>query len=124
MVKTVLIVDDDPAVRYTVKHALEALDKEYKVIEAENGTQCFSLLEKQGVPDVILLDIMMPGMNGWEVQRQLKENIAWKVIPVVFLTAVGDATSKKIGSITGKDCIEKPFKTLELKKRLDAILSH
>lgn len=74
------------------------------------------------LPDLILLDIMMPGMNGWEVQRRLKENILWRNIPIVFLTAVGDPTSKVIGNITSKDCIEKPFKITDLKRRLDQIL--
>jgi CheY-like chemotaxis protein len=123
MVKTILVVDDEHSVRYTVKHGLEGLDKDYKVIEVENGTQCLELLEKDLIPDLILLDIMMPGMNGWEVQRRLKENLVWRNIPIVILSAVGDPTSKVISSITSKNCIEKPFKIIELKQKLDEILN-
>jgi len=120
--KTIMVVDDEPDIRYTVKYGLEGLDKDIKVIDVESGGQCLALLEKQQIPVLILLDIMMPSMNGWEVQRRLKENIAWRNIPVVFLTAVGDPTSKVIGSVTSRDCIEKPFKLPELKQRIDKIL--
>lgn len=123
MVKTILVVDDEPSVRYTVKHGLEGLDKEYKVIEVEGGGQCLALLEKDLIPDLILLDIMMPGMNGWEVQRRLKENLVWRNIPIVILSAVGDPTSKVISSITSKNCIEKPFQISALKQKLDEILN-
>ena len=122
MVKTIFVVDDEPDIRYTVKYGLEGLDKEYKVVDVGSGEQCLALLEKKQIPDLILLDIMMPNMNGWEVQRRLKENVAWRHIPVVFLTAVGDPTSKVIGSITSKDCIEKPFRLVELKQRIDQII--
>jgi CheY-like chemotaxis protein len=123
MVKTIFIVDDQSDIRYTVKYGLEGLDKNYRVIGVEGGRQCFELLEKQQLPDLILLDIMMPEMNGWEVQRRLKEHLTWRNIPIVFLTAVGDPTSKVIGCLTSKGCIEKPFKISELKKRLDTVLS-
>jgi CheY-like chemotaxis protein len=122
-VKTILVVDDENDIRYTVKFGLEGLDKNYQVVGVESGEKCFELLAKNQIPDLILLDIMMPKMNGWEVQRRLKENLLWRNIPVVFLTAVGDPTSKVIGSMTSKDCVEKPFKISELKKRLDKILN-
>jgi len=122
MVKTIVIVDDDPGVRYTVKHGLEGLDEEYIVVDIESGEKCFEFLENKQIPDLILLDIMMPDMNGWEVQRKLQENIKWRRIPIVFLTATADDTSKKIGSIISEDYIGKPFKLPELKKRIDKIL--
>ena len=122
MVKTIFVVDDKSDIRYTVKYGLEGLDKNYQVVDVESGAKCFELLEKNQIPDLILLDIMMPTMNGWEVQRRLKEHVQWRHIPVVFLTAVGDPTSKVIGSMTSKDCIAKPFKISELKRRLDSIL--
>ena len=121
MVKTVFIVDDEPTVRYTVKQGLETLDSDIVVVPVESGMKCFELLE-ESLPDIILLDIMMPGMNGWEVQQRLKERLEWKKIPIVFLTATADYTSKKIGSMTGEGYIEKPFKIPELKKRIDEII--
>ena len=122
MVKTIFVVDDKSDIRYTVKYGLEGLDKNYQVVGVESGEKCFELLEKKQIPDLILLDIMMLTMNGWEVQRRLKEHVQWRHIPIVFLTAVGDPTSKVIGSVTSKDCIAKPFKISELKRRLDSIL--
>jgi len=72
MIKTVLVVDDSPDVIYAIKHVLENLDDEYKVIGADGGMQCLELLENNQIPDIILLDIMMPEMSGWELFDRLK----------------------------------------------------
>ena len=64
MVKTILIVDDDPGLIHTVKYGLEGLDPDYQVFCADSGKQCFEFLEKKLVSDIILLDVMMPEMNG------------------------------------------------------------
>ena len=122
MVKTILVVDDDPGVTHTVKYGLESLDADYKVVCVDSGQKCLELLENNQIPDIILLDIMMPEMNGWEIQKKLQERIEWKNIPIIFLTATGDPTSKKIGSIISKGFIEKPCKIPDLKQRIDKIL--
>ncbi len=122
MVKTIFIVDDEPGVTHTIKYGLESLDADCKVICVESGKRCFELLEKNQIPDLILLDIIMPEMNGWEVQKKLQGRIEWKKIPIIFLTATGDPTSKKIGSIIGEGYIEKPCKITELRQRIDKIL--
>ena len=122
MAKTIFVVDDDAGVQHTVKRGLESLDSEYKVISVDGGRKCFELLENNQIPDLILLDIMMPEMNGWEIQKKLKEKVEWRTIPVVFLTATADPTSKKIASIGSEDFIEKPFQIAELKQRIDKIL--
>jgi len=122
MVKQILIVDDETGVTYTVKHGLEGLDKDYQVTTVENGEKALLHLQNNQLPDLILLDIMMPGMSGWEVHKQIKANQAWKNIPIVFLTARTDFNAKKAGSFFGDDYIEKPFKIPELKQRIDKIL--
>jgi len=122
MVKNILIVDDETGVSYTVKYGLEALDKDYKVTAVENGEKCLFQLQNNQIPDLILLDIMMPGMSGWEVHKRIKENLQWKNIPIVFLTARTDRIAKNAGSFFGDDYIEKPFKIPELKQRIDKIL--
>ena len=122
MVKTILVVDDDPGVAHTVKYGLESLDADYKVVCVDSGEKCLELLENNQTPDIILLDIMMPEMNGWEVQKKLQERIEWRDIPIIFLTATGDPTSKKIGSIISEGFIEKPCKIPDLKQRIDKIL--
>jgi len=122
MVKKILIVDDEPGVTHTVKYGLESLDADYKVISVNSGEECFEFLENNQIPDLIILDVMMPDMNGWEIQKKLQGRIEWKTIPILFLTATGDPTSKKIGSITSEGFIEKPCKIPDLKVRIDKIL--
>jgi len=122
MIKTIMIVDDDPGVIYTVKQGLGGLFSDYKVISAENGKKCLDLLGKKEIPDVILLDIMMPEMSGWETLDKIKKNPLWKNIPVVFLTARTDSIAKNAGGFLADDYIEKPFKIPELKQRIDKIL--
>lgn len=125
MKKKIMIVDDDPDIIFTIKDNFEnSYGNEYEVICADSGKQCLELLENNRMPDLILLDIMMPEMNGWEVQRRLQKKSEWRNIPVIFLTAVADNTSKKIGSITGKDYIEKPYEIKDLKKRIDKALKN
>lgn len=120
--KRIMVVDDNPDVIYSVKQGLEALGAEYEIIGAESGEECLKLLKENQIPDLILLDIMMPEMSGWETFNRLKENSLWKNIPVVFLTARTDKTAKKAGEFLGEDYIEKPFQREELKKRIDRIL--
>ena len=122
MVKRIFIVDDEPGVIYTVKNGLEALDTELEITGFESGVKFFELLQESPNPDLILLDIMMPEMNGWEVHKRLKENLDWKDIPIIFLTATKDNTSKFIGGIYSEDFVEKPFNIPELKQRIDKIL--
>ena len=69
MTKKVMVVDDDLGVIYTVKHGMESPDGDYEIITVDSGKKCFELLEKNQIPDLILLDIMMPGMSGWEVHN-------------------------------------------------------
>jgi CheY-like chemotaxis protein len=118
-----MIVDDEPDQIIAVKQTLESLDDEYDVVGAESGEKCFEFLTDDDRPDLILLDIMMPEMSGWEVFDKLKEHPVWKDIPVVFLTARTDDLSRKAGGFLGEDYIEKPFEVRDLKERIDKILS-
>jgi len=122
MTKKVMVVDDDMGVIYTVKHGIESSDADYEIITVDSGEKCLALLEDDQIPDLILLDIMMPGMGGWETYQEIKANDAWKNIPVVFLSARTDRIAKEAGGFLGDDYIEKPFKIPELKARIDKIL--
>ncbi|MBN1860607.1 MAG: response regulator transcription factor [Candidatus Thermoplasmatota archaeon] len=122
MMKKIMVVDDEPDVTYTVKHGLESLDSQYEVICVGTGESCLELLEKNQIPDLILLDIMLPGMNGWNVFKTIKEHQLWKDIPIVFLTNRSDAMAKDAGSFLGSDFLNKPFKIPELKLRIDRLL--
>ena len=122
MVKKILIVDDESGVTHTVKRGLETMDPEYKVTCVESGKKCLELLEQNQIPDLILLDIMMPEMSGWETQKQIKENLSWRNIPIIFLTARMDRVAKQAGGFLGDDYICKPFELPELKQRIDKVL--
>jgi CheY-like chemotaxis protein len=124
MVKTILVVDDNIDVIMSIKYGFEDITQEYQVLGAESGKQCLNLLQNNHTPDIILLDIMMPEMSGWETFDKLKENQSWRKIPVVFLTARTDKQAKDAGRFLGDDYIEKPFDINDVKKRVNKILEN
>jgi len=117
--KKIIIVDDNRDLTRAVKRRLEKMDDSYDVVCANGGKDCFNLLKDGQKPDLILLDIMMPEMDGWNVAAELKKNPEWKSIPIVFLTAKTDSSSKTYGRIVSADYIEKPFEIDDLKRRID-----
>lgn len=121
--KRIMMVDDEEDQTFGIKIVLEdSYGDEYEVIPAHNGAECFELLKNNEIPDLILLDIMMPEMNGWEVFYKLKDNSLWKDIPVVFLTARTDEIAENAGEFLGEDYIEKPVSLEELKEKIDKVL--
>jgi CheY-like chemotaxis protein len=88
----IMIVDDEPDVAYILKTVL--VKEGYKVIEASNGKECLEKV-KEEKPKLILLDIMMPDINGWEVCKEIKENPSTSYIPVSMLSIKGDDEDKK-----------------------------
>ena len=121
MKKKVLIVDDNPPMIFSVKAGLEDIDPSFEVAGVESGEECLAYL-KTNRPDLILMDIMMPEMDGWDVTARIKENEELKDIPIIFLTAKGDSLSKGLGMLTSEDYVEKPFDSLDLKRRIDKVL--
>jgi DNA-binding response OmpR family regulator len=119
MAKKIMVVDDEEDIRTTVGQVLEISG--YEVIKAENGSDCLQKLE-QGVPDLVILDIMMPGMSGWDVAARIKENEKWNAVPIVFLTAKGDEMSMGMGGLASEEYIVKPFDVMKLKQCVDQIL--
>jgi len=120
--KKILVVDDEPDVAFAIKRNLKKFD-DYEVTCVNSGKRCLNLLENNWIPDLILLDIMMPDMNGWEVHKRLQENPKWRDIPIVFLTAITDKSSHITGSVIAEDYIEKPYDPMDLKRRIDNILN-
>jgi len=117
---TILTVDDTPANIRLLMHYLEK--QGYKVITAEDGFEGFKSAI-QYKPDLILLDVMMPGTDGYEVCELLKAEEETKDIPVVFLTAKTDAEDKVRGFELGAvDYITKPFKLVEISTRVENLL--
>ena len=124
----ILFVDDDPT---NIRILIEVLKNDYKIIFAQNGPEAIKLAN-DSLPDLVLLDIMMPDMDGYEVCRQLKANDETSDIPVIFATALTEEEDEEKGFNLGAvDYITKPFslpivrvriKTqLELKKRRDQL---
>ncbi len=124
MKKTIFVVDDDPDITHSVKWVMEYLGPEkYVVICIENGNKCLELLQANLIPDLILLDIMMPGMSGWMLSDRLRENPSWKNIPIIFLTARRDEFAQETGKPLSKDYITKPFDIHDLKTRIEKVLN-
>jgi DNA-binding response OmpR family regulator len=116
----ILIVDDDPN---TLEILRRWLNREgYTTVSADSGPACLEVLGKQPV-DVIVLDVMMPGMDGLQVCEHLRENSAWRSIPVMLLTAKDDIETRSRGMLLGvSEYLTKPVNKLELFARLQAQL--
>ena len=110
MKKKIMVVDDDFDITSFIRDRLKSLNAEYEVISADSGTKCIGLLYDKHLPDLILLDVMMPEMDGIDVFKKLKENPLWKKIPTVFLVDDGDGFNEFfVSNILNKDYIVKPF---------------
>ncbi len=115
----ILVVDDE---QVNLQMLVSLLSSEYRVLVAKNGTQALTVV-KSNKPDLILLDIMMPQMDGYEVCRQVKEEHASREIPVIFLTARQDAESETQGFELGAvDYITKPFHGTTVRARVQTHL--
>jgi len=115
----ILIVDD---VRANVDVLVEALRNESKLSVALNGESALRSVEKNP-PDLVLLDIMMPDIDGYEVCRRIRANPASREIPVMFLSALEDVKNKAQGfEAGGNDYLTKPFELLEVKARVRSLL--
>ena len=114
----ILVVDDEARMRKLVKDFL--IKKDYEVIEAADGQEAVDVFFDQNDISLVILDVMMPKMDGWEV---LKEIRAYSKIPVIMLTAKGDERDELKGFDSGADeYISKPFSPKILVARVDALL--
>jgi CheY-like chemotaxis protein len=129
--QTILIVDDEPG---NIEILSETLGETYEILAATSGKEALQIAALQ-MPDMIILDIVMPVMSGYEVLRTLKQNQALKEIPVVFITALDKEDQETRGLTLGAvDYIPKPFNNaivklrvrtqLELKRQRDVLLHH
>ena len=119
--KKILIADDRPEVVELVRVTLEGED--YEIVDASNGKETLrkARLEK---PDLVLLDVVMPKMDGFEVCRKLKKDPQTKEIPIIMLTAKGQEADKEKGREVGaSDYITKPFSPSALLIKIEEILA-
>ena len=117
----ILVVDDNPKNLNLLFGVLEKT--KYDVLFASDGQSCLDLIEKEW-PDLILLDVMMPGIDGFETCRRLKANKETKDIPVIFMTALSETVDKVKGMELGAvDYITKPFQPEEVLARIKTHLT-
>jgi len=104
---TVLVVDDDPEIVTMV--SLRLTRKGYRVVTATDGNEAIEAARRER-PALVVLDVMMPGRNGWEVARALKQDPVTEKTKIVMLTAIGESVNEMTSPLYGADAhIDKPF---------------
>lgn len=118
--KKILVVDDDPEILGMLDIRLGK--RGYHVISAADGEQALEQASKEK-PSLVVLDVMMPRMNGWEVARALRQDPATHDIKIVMLTAIGAEMNEMTSPLYGVDAyLDKPFQFAELEKTIDDLL--
>ena len=118
--KKILIADDEPSIRLTIRSMLE---KDHIVLEATNGEEAVYIAKGQK-PDIILMDLMMPKMDGYTACSEIKAEQTTSMIPVIILTAIGHEFNKKFAMEIGANgYITKPFTSQELMDVITPLLA-
>ena len=115
-----LIADDDPEILTML--SLRLGKKGYDVMEAVDGVQTLRLARER-TPDVVILDVMMPRKNGWEVARELRSDPQLSDVGIVMLTAIGEKVNEMTSPLYGADeYLDKPFDFAELESRIKRVI--
>jgi CheY-like chemotaxis protein len=123
MGRRVLVVEDEPENRLFIGLMLRT--EGYDVAEAEDGAAAFDMLEQDPLPELILLDVMMPGLNGWQVFERLREEPRLRCIPVVMLTALAQRADVERAVELGVDgYLTKPFEPADLIHTIEETLAN
>lgn len=119
--KKVMTVEDDNDTRKVIKLILEK--EGYKIIEARDGKECLKKLKKE-TPDLILMDIMMPCMSGWDTITKIKKNKKWNKIKICFLSVVEASKERKKALVESgvQGYIMKPFEKKQLINEVKRLL--
>src|SRR5690348_16296533 len=116
----ILVADDDPEILGML--ALRLSKKGYAVLEASDGVETLAVAREKN-PDLIVLDVMMTGKNGWEVARELRTDEATRDVGIVVLTAIGERMNEMTSPLYGADdYLDKPFEFAELEKKIEDTL--
>lgn len=119
--ETIVIVDDENDILELVKDILETAN--YRVLTANNGKEALEILE-QRVPDLVILDMMMPGMSGREIAEWIRKNPKTKDVKIIFLTVANFSETGKdmLKKLKVGDYITKPFENEDLLRRIKQVL--
>jgi DNA-binding response OmpR family regulator len=118
---TILVADDDPEILTLVSRRLAK--RGYTVLETQDGISTLAEARAKH-PDLIVLDVMMPGKNGWEVAKELRADPATKDIAILVLTAIGQVMNDMNSPLYGADdYIDKPFEFADLEARVAKLLA-
>lgn len=121
MAKKILVVDDEPQVVDTIRARLEA--NGYEVVTGYDGMEALNMARKKN-PDLVILDLMLPKLDGYQVCRMLKFDKKMSKIPIIMLTGLGEKEDREWGQKVKADAyITKPFNVEELLKKIGALLS-
>lgn len=119
--KRVLVVDDESSIRRLLNVALTG--RGFEVLEAQDGLQALGVIAAEK-PDLVVLDVMMPGMTGHQVHDRLRQDPATKELPILFLSAAGtfEEQHREIAADPNSDYLPKPFKPSEVADHISAML--
>jgi len=121
MTKSILVVDDDPEIVTMLNTRLTK--RGYKVSTASDGNRAIELAKREK-PDIVLLDVMMPGKSGWEVARALKQDPVTQDVKIVMVSAIGEKTNEITAPIYGADAhVDKPFEFEKLESVIAGLLA-
>jgi DNA-binding response OmpR family regulator len=120
MDKTILVVDDEMAIRMILENLLE---ERFNVVCLENGEQALEWLQENKLPDCMILDLSMPGIDGFEVIRRMHEDRSLANVPVIVLSSK-DASADRIrcSKLGAQEYVVKPFRPAELEARIESLL--
>ena len=117
----VLIADDDPEILSLLSIRLSRAG--YEVVEAADGEQTLLKL-RDHYPDLVVLDVMMPGKNGWEVAKEIRKDPRFEHVGIIMLTAIGEKINEMTSPLYGADAyIDKPFEFAELESNIRKVLA-
>lgn len=117
----ILIADDDPEILTLL--GIRLSKQGYAIIEAQDGNSALEKARRER-PDLVLLDVMMPAKNGWEVAKALREDDSLQKMGIVMLTAIGERVNEMTSPLYGADdYVDKPFDFSQLEKKIRAVLA-
>jgi DNA-binding response OmpR family regulator len=118
--KTILVADDDVEILGLITRHLRTID--VRILEASDGEEALKVVRREK-PDLVILDVMMPGMTGWEVCRAIREDDALAKTGVIMLTGIGERLNEMTSPLYGADeYLDKPFEFRDLDARIQRVL--